>query len=195
MPAHTESATARYGLALAPAGLALAQELLNSGLPSDPERDPLRSIETARAWLDDTVSDWSERTGQPNPGLSIAERDLPRLRKARQWLRDWVTDQGASRPSVTAVAVQLEPGRGVSYSPGSGGAAGLESLVAVELLLADRTDTARRLKVCANPDCGAAFYDGSPNNSRRWHDVKTCGNIANLRASRARRASTTADEH
>ncbi|WIX82772.1 CGNR zinc finger domain-containing protein [Amycolatopsis carbonis] len=25
------------------------------------------------------------------------------------------------------------------------------------------------------------------NNSRVWHDVKVCGNIANLRASRARR--------
>ncbi|GMA87986.1 hypothetical protein GCM10025868_32360 [Angustibacter aerolatus] len=43
--------------------------------------------------------------------------------------------------------------------------------------------------MCANPECGAAFYDGSPNASRRWHDVRTCGNVANLRASRARRAA------
>jgi predicted RNA-binding Zn ribbon-like protein len=35
--------------------------------------------------------------------------------------------------------------------------------------------------------CPCAFYDRSRNNSRVWHDVRTCGNVANLRASRARR--------
>ena len=34
---------------------------------------------------------------------------------------------------------------------------------------------------------GFAFYDRSRNNGRVWHDVHTCGNVANLRASRARR--------
>jgi hypothetical protein len=186
---QTSLATVRYGLEPAPAGLSIVQELLNSGLPSEPQRDPLRSVETARGWLAAVAADWSARTEQPDPGLTASERDLPRLRRARQALRDWVTGQDAGRPASAAVSVHLEPGRGVSYAPGTSGPAGLEALVAVELLLADRLDRSRRLKVCANPACGAAFYDGSPNNSRRWHDVKTCGNIANLRASRARRSS------
>jgi predicted RNA-binding Zn ribbon-like protein len=183
----TWSATGRYGLAPAPAGLAFAQELLNTGLPAEPERDPLRSIGTARAWLDAAVSDWAARSEQDPVALEIGERDLPRLRRTRQALRDWLAEAAPSEAVLAPVAIGLGPAHAVRYAPGAGGAAGIESLVAVELLLASRAGTARRLKVCANPDCGAAFYDGSPNNSRRWHDVRTCGNVANLRASRARR--------
>jgi predicted RNA-binding Zn ribbon-like protein len=34
--------------------------------------------------------------------------------------------------------------------------------------------------------CSAAFFDRSRNNSRVWHDVNVCGNLANLHAHRAR---------
>jgi predicted RNA-binding Zn ribbon-like protein len=44
-----------------------------------------------------------------------------------------------------------------------------------------------RLKLCHNPPCASAFHDRSKNNGGVWHDVKTCGNAVNLRASRARR--------
>ena len=44
-----------------------------------------------------------------------------------------------------------------------------------------------RLKTCAYRPCGACFYDSSPNRARVWHDTKMCGNIINLRASRARK--------
>ncbi|WP_230486657.1 CGNR zinc finger domain-containing protein [Nocardioides anomalus] len=70
--------------------------------------------------------------------------------------------------------------------------AGLLALADLELLLARAAGVLARLKVCANPDCGAAFFDASKNSSRRWHDVKTCGNTANLRASRERRRVATA---
>ncbi|MFF1285457.1 CGNR zinc finger domain-containing protein [Streptomyces sp. NPDC058299] len=43
------------------------------------------------------------------------------------------------------------------------------------------------MKTCRNPACGEAFYDRSRNGTRVWHDMKTCGNALNLRASRARR--------
>jgi predicted RNA-binding Zn ribbon-like protein len=35
-----------------------------------------------------------------------------------------------------------------------------------------------RLKKCANPLCVLHFFDRSPKNVRRWHDMKTCGNRA-----------------
>jgi predicted RNA-binding Zn ribbon-like protein len=35
--------------------------------------------------------------------------------------------------------------------------------------------------------CRSAFHDGSRNGSGVWHNVRTCGNTADLRASRARR--------
>jgi predicted RNA-binding Zn ribbon-like protein len=33
-----------------------------------------------------------------------------------------------------------------------------------------------RVKQCANQDCGAFFYDGTKNNSRRWCSGAECGN-------------------
>ena len=56
-----------------------------------------------------------------------------------------------------------------------------------EVFLAQRADTWKRLKLCHKAACSSAFYDRSKNNSGVWHDVKMCGNAANLRASRARR--------
>ena len=34
----------------------------------------------------------------------------------------------------------------------------------------------RRLKLCPSPDCGWVFLDRSKNNSRRWCDMRVCGN-------------------
>ncbi|RZB19273.1 CGNR zinc finger domain-containing protein [Streptomyces sp. F001] len=48
------------------------------------------------------------------------------------------------------------------------------------------TDTLRRLKICRNPRCEAAFYDRSRNNGGVRHNVRVCGNAANLRNCRAR---------
>lgn len=44
-----------------------------------------------------------------------------------------------------------------------------------------------RLKVCAADDCGWLFIDDSRNASRRWCDMKECGNRAKVRRFRARK--------
>lgn len=67
----------------------------------------------------------------------------------------------------------------------------LASAVWGEVLLSQRDGRWERLKVCRNSVCPCAFYDRSRNNSRVWHDVTTCGNVANLRASCARRRAAT----
>lgn len=38
--------------------------------------------------------------------------------------------------------------------------------------------TPERLKKCANSQCVLHFFDTSPKNARRWHDMKICGNRA-----------------
>jgi predicted RNA-binding Zn ribbon-like protein len=43
-----------------------------------------------------------------------------------------------------------------------------------------------RLKLCANPGCGFAFLDVSANNTRRWCDMRFCGNRLKVRAFRRR---------
>src|SRR5262245_1454737 len=45
----------------------------------------------------------------------------------------------------------------------------------------------RRLKLCANPGCGYAFLDTSNNGSRRWCDMRACGNRQKVRTFRRRR--------
>ncbi len=46
---------------------------------------------------------------------------------------------------------------------------------AAELLVSDEL---KKVKACFNPFCGWLFLDGSRNQSRRWCDMKDCGNRA-----------------
>ncbi|BCW36130.1 hypothetical protein StoSoilA2_21860 [Arthrobacter sp. StoSoilA2] len=47
----------------------------------------------------------------------------------------------------------------------------------------------RRMKSCKSETCDVVFFDRSNNNSGAWHDVKVCGNRANVRAHRERSAA------
>jgi predicted RNA-binding Zn ribbon-like protein len=51
-----------------------------------------------------------------------------------------------------------------------------------ELLIEGKFD---RLHSCASPTCGWLFLDQTRNNSRRWCDMKGCGNRAKVRRFRA----------
>jgi predicted RNA-binding Zn ribbon-like protein len=44
-----------------------------------------------------------------------------------------------------------------------------------------------RIKICANPDCVWVIYDESHNRTRRWCDIKECGNLVKVRRFRALR--------
>jgi predicted RNA-binding Zn ribbon-like protein len=56
------------------------------------------------------------------------------------------------------------------------------------ILRAQEEGTWSRLKVCANPECGWAYYDRSRNQQGSWCDMATCGNRLKNRQLRARRA-------
>jgi predicted RNA-binding Zn ribbon-like protein len=49
-----------------------------------------------------------------------------------------------------------------------------------------RSPQRHRLKLCANPTCGFAFVDTSINATRRWCDMRYCGNRLKVRAFRGR---------
>jgi predicted RNA-binding Zn ribbon-like protein len=59
---------------------------------------------------------------------------------------------------------------------------------AAELLT---TEDPRRLKVCANPGCTWMFMDESRNQSRRWCDPATCGNLITVREFRRRQRAAS----
>ncbi|TDX03558.1 CGNR zinc finger domain-containing protein [Kribbella sp. VKM Ac-2566] len=191
------SNTARFGLVLAPGGLRLAQELVNTALDElQGTEDQLADPAAANNWLRDALTRWADATGKPVPDLWLSEADLPPLRRLREQLRQATRAQAEHvHPPATAPAelvpvdirLQLEPDGHVGYRPVERGWEGVAALVSMELLLAHSNGTLPRLKSCAGTRCGVSFYDESRNQARVWHDSKVCGNAPNLRASRTRR--------
>ncbi|MCW8101660.1 CGNR zinc finger domain-containing protein [Streptomyces tauricus] len=183
--------TGRLLLAAAPGGLCVVQDLLNTaGMPAASLPDLLADETSACNWLDVSLRTWSEQTGRDAPRITVSGDDLPALRDLRGLVRGWLTG-GAENdaPHPLRVGVSYRDGR-LAYEPSGDGAAAVASLVHLEALLASHTGALVRLKACRNPACGAAFYDLSRNGTRVWHDMKTCGNTMNLRASRARRQAS-----
>lgn len=184
-------ATARYRLAGAPGELGLVQDFLNTieeGTVAPP--DLLASLASAQAWADTVLAVWSSLGGaewtQQLPAMT--EGDRQHLVDVRKRLYESLYEPTASstrteidelvRLSVTAGRVQIVP-------VGRGWAQFASALV----LICHRAQLAgelRRLKTCRNPVCDVVFYDRSKNNRAVWHDVRLCGNRANVRAHRAR---------
>ncbi|MEU3183162.1 CGNR zinc finger domain-containing protein [Streptomyces sp. NPDC006923] len=175
----------RFSVLEAEGPLGLVQNLLNTAaLPKNPQSSPdlLDAPDTAAAWLA------SVGTPADRPGL----RDLQTLRDAlRRALiqRDHDTTEGSEPDAGIAVPVRaILAGDGtVSLAPEREGGADLRARVLLAVHAAQLAGTWSRLKVCRNPECRVAFWDSSRNTSAVWHDARTCGNIANLRNSRARR--------
>jgi len=190
-PAPRTAASARLDVVAASGGLCLVQDLLNSAaIPAFDVPDLLEEEASANGWLEQALVTWSEQSGRPSPRLTLDAGELVALRDARTRTRGWLARQDVDLPAVE-VRLRSNDGR-VVHDPTDEGAAGVLGLVLGELLLAGRDGSLDRLKTCANPACAVAFYDLSRNSSRVWHDVRTCGNVANLRASRARRRSAGA---
>ncbi|WKK24448.1 CGNR zinc finger domain-containing protein [Streptomyces olivoreticuli] len=187
-------ATTRGSLTPASGGLAFVQDLLNTvamGKPRMP--DLLDDLGAAQQWLDAALASWTRATGRPHTPVTLDGRDLEKLRAFRTDLQRAVRADGAEpAPLTTTATLRLGPDGRIHADPHGTGWQRVASLSLVETYEAQRTDLWRRLKSCRNDRCAAAFYDRSRNNSGVWHDVHTCGNAANLRASRARRASPSA---
>lgn len=192
----TWSATERFGLDAAPGALGLVQDLLNTvagGAPREP--DLLADLTAAQEWADGAVRQWSAVTAQPVPPVVLDADGLPELRAFRDDLHR-LTAQRTSAEGAAVNPVPILHGAAAALQLGEDGVVRLEargtswrrlaSLLLAVTFEAQLADTRRRLKICREPRCGVAFYDRSRNNNGVWHDVKTCGNAANLRAYRAR---------
>lgn len=171
------TATARYGLDPAPAELRLTQELLNTTATNRcPDWDLLSGMDTARAWFGGIA-------GAPE----LSYEDLFDVRELRDSLRRLVRGEPATLVGTVEIRVDAESAVAVPA-----GAAWLQSAIAAECLVARATGIWPRLKVCRNDGCPVAFYDYSRNGGRVWCDVSTCGNVANVRAHRARNDTSRA---
>ena len=196
-----ETGTLKAPSSRAPGGLALVQDLVNTATrPAEapsPLGDALATEDSANQWLSAALSAWADATGQPAPALNLGESDLQPLRRLREAVRALAEqqpgaehDEGRPRPAppgATSVALHFGDDGRVHYGTAATGWRGVASLVATEILLAQRTGTWERFKACPYEGCGVTFFDHTRNNNRVWHDVRICGNRTNLVASRQRK--------
>ncbi len=182
------SSSSRFLLDPAPGGLELVQDLVNTR-PVAPYgvRDLLGTVADAQRFTTDAVRAWKEHSAATGGVRRITSADLPAQRRLRRDVERQITQQGRGGVQPVTATLTVDATGTVRLQPTGAGVRWLASAVWGEVLLAQRDGRWERLKVCRNPDCPCAFYDRSRNNSRVWHDVRTCGNVANLRASRARR--------
>ena len=192
------TATERFGARSAPNGLALVQDLVNTHAVATGAEDLLTDPVTAEPWLRAVADQWARHHGSRPPELSMSTVDLRALRELRTVVQDLLAvppDQRGTDPARAQEAVQPrapaqlasdDHGRVVLLPLGTGDG-WFASAVWSEILFAQLNGAWARLKLCREPGCRSAFYDASRNGSAVWHNVRTCGNITNLRASRARR--------
>jgi predicted RNA-binding Zn ribbon-like protein len=185
----SDPASERYAAAPAPESLQRVQSFLNTratGRP--PEPDLLASPTSANGWL--RTLDWPTK-----PRLSTD--DLAPLRELRQALQSEVeaspdaADQArhsdlARQLTKLGWKLRLKEGQLALAVEGTGWRQ-VAGTVLSDVLVAQQRELWPRLKACRNPPCSVVFYDSSKNQSRVWHNTADCGNLANLRASRARR--------
>jgi hypothetical protein len=182
-------ASQRYGCTAAPGGLGLVQDFLNTRAIDGYGPDLLADPDLAGDWLTSAVRAWSSARGVNVRPPALGDADLVKLRGVRATIEQLVAGErptGRGTGGVTA-SFNLSDTGDVRLDPSGSGWRWLASALWGEILLSQRAGTWRRIKRCHNHRCGSTFYDRSKNNSGVWHDVKTCGNAVNLRASRARR--------
>ncbi len=120
----------------------------------------------------------SLRTAVEHLGVGALEAtDLDALNavlEGRGWCQHLVAVDGAYRLGLRAEAVR----------PGAPGEVAWQTAASFARILVEGAPA--RLKRCDNPDCRWVFYDESRNQSRRWCEAATCGNLMKVRRFRAR---------
>jgi len=197
-------ATERFALKAAPHSVGLIQDFLMTGDPEGRLQEPdlLSTLDDARQWLAVASATWSAETRLSAPEFDLDEKDLAPLRKVRDTLFAEVSNRShsltvdsSSLASHSASAhIDVAADGTVSLLAGGRGWRKVLSWLLLEVHRSQQDNTWQRLKACKNTKCRGVFYDLSKNNSGAWHDVRTCGNVANLRASRARKRLQTRED-
>jgi len=154
-----------------------------------------------RIYNDSWLASFLARAGWDGEVPEHAERDL--LRRLRSLLRrmvDTLMSGKSLRPAdVKALNEVLASSphtpqlahRGskwlLAQAPSASGVERVAAAVAHTFAAMIAYGDPARIKTCANTDCGWIIYDESHNRTRRWCDVKECGNLVKVRLFRARR--------
>lgn len=143
----------------------LARTGWNGQLPGSAKRTSLRNLRSVlRRMVETLIAENRVRTADLDALNAILAKS-PAIRILKKKDSKWILSQAASKSGFDNVLAEI------SFSFAS--------------MLANGDST--RIKICDNPDCGWIIYDESHNRSRRWCDLKECGNLIRVRKFRARR--------
>ncbi len=145
----------------------LARVGWRGGLPGSAERDHLRGLRLLLRRMVDTLI----------AGRGLRPADLRAL-----------NDVLAASPMIPSLGPSGSGWR-LSQAPSTPGIGRVAAVVAFSFASMISDGDPSRIKTCANPDCGWVIYDESHNRTRRWCDVKECGNLVKVRQFRARKRS------
>ena len=147
------------------------------------------------------VADWLREHGLLPERADATSEDLDLALALRAGLKEAFTDnhqRAATDPPregalhIAAAELPLTLGGSTTHPrlrPVHHGVRGGLSMVLVAVQAAVADGTWKRLKICADDECGWAFFDASKNQSRSWCEWG-CGNRAKTRTYRARRRAT-----
>lgn len=177
-------------LAPAPGDLRIVQAFVNTAdlqLGTDVAADP-------RAF-----AAWLERYGLAAAGVEVQPAELARARAVREALRAylWAAARGGELPAQAVATLDREAAEApvrVRFSEAgeprlAAGPGGFEAALGrvFAIVATARLDGSwKRLKVCANPGCRAAFWDAATNRSGRWCTMRRCGNRIKSKTHRRR---------
>jgi predicted RNA-binding Zn ribbon-like protein len=182
---------------LAPPPLLLVQAFVDT-LDLDLRTDVLAHSDEARAWLAD-----AGLREEDQPGF---DADLRLAREARESLRAMIGRNTGGPPltdvelrplaqvtSQAAARLEVNADGRVGLGAGDGGGRLADGLAGLLLAVRDAQADGSwdRLKLCGNPDCRWAFYDGSRSHQGAWCEMASCGNRLKNRTLRARRAQAS----
>jgi len=192
-------ATTRYGLSVAPGNLGLVQDFLNTiteGTIAPP--DLLATLTSAQEWADQVLEQWSsiDELGWAKILPRLTENDREALVAFRDQLFEGLFGHSYSEPASGIVRdaptyrpVMTVSTEGIELRPDGEDWKYFETALLLICHQGQLEGVLRRMKSCKSETCDVVFYDRSNNNSGVWHDVKVCGNRANVRAYRERSAA------
>lgn len=153
------------------------------------------------SWVDKFLSKW---------GLQVPPGEGPRLSSVLKDLRavvasevkrvqsgESLSPEGISRLDAAISGVRYRnhlsdsPHFGVESEPENKDSDWVVAQIAESFVDVLLKGDPKRLKICANPECGWLFYDDSRAMSRVWCDSRVCGNLMKVRRFRERSKKET----
>jgi predicted RNA-binding Zn ribbon-like protein len=171
-------ATARYKLPPAPGGLALVQDFLNTRANDAHRTDLLRDSASAEEWAAHAVDAWSAQRMIDCQRPTLDDLDTVELRGLRGALDEALTGVPAAQLDRFFGVVQLgyAGAAEISWIPRGRGWRWFCAAILGEVMSSHNVGTWRRMKLCRNATCRAAFYDRTWDTSGVWHSPGNCGN-------------------